>query len=141
MPQQAKDWAAHLVAQISLSPSRGFVDVVGGGFGHASPQSGLGWIWPQDCPLAEGGKHRAHKDYIQPRLISMMCRSCALGVGEVLVVVSACGVEVSWLNLGPIGRPNLLTEAVRGGVGLICDVAADVRGGAHWPVARPLRAV
>lgn len=125
VPRLAEFWAAHPGAEISLSPSRGFVDVVREGFDLAI-RAQLPAL-PKPSPGTDG------VPVGQAELIAIAAPGVAAQYGpdlydlpwlwhdgmEVkLELMMACGLDTGRLKQVPIGSPNLLMEAVRGGVGV-----------------------
>lgn len=137
MPHLAQFWAAHPGAEISLSPTRAFVDVVGEGFDLAIRAQMAGHDF---------GRPPANVDSTPISTAKLICIvSPGLlaqhgpdrnglpwlwhdGFDTKMAMMRTCGIDVDRVRRVPIGSPNLLLEAVRQGLGATIFNAVIARG-------------
>lgn len=136
MPRLAEFWAAHPGAEISLSPTRTFVDVVregfdlairthleGHDFGHPPNNVDSAHIAPANmiCILSPDLLARRGPD------LDGLPWLWHDGFETKMALMRMCGIDVDRLERVPIGSANLLLEAVRQGLGATIFNAAIAR--------------
>jgi LysR family glycine cleavage system transcriptional activator len=127
MPRLSEFWAAHPGAEISISPTREYVDVLGEGFDLA-----IRALFP-DQTLGSAGQGLDSEDVKQITLICIASPKLLADKGPnpmdlpwlwhdrmdvKLELMRRCGLPVEQLQQVRIGSANLLLEAVREGMGV-----------------------
>ncbi|GGE39727.1 LysR family transcriptional regulator [Actibacterium pelagium] len=124
MPRLSEFWDAHPGAEISIHPTREYVDVAAEGFDlaiRAIPYNAdLTWPSLDVEPVAA----MRVVGIVAPQLLKEASSNPQSlpwleheGMTSKLMMMRDCGLDVERLNFTPIGSPNLLLEAVRQGMG------------------------
>lgn len=124
MPRLSEFWTAHPGAEISLYPTRAYVDVAGEGFDLAiravvpdEPHDAGGMVQTDIArvPLIGFASEALVRDAAgDPHALPWLWHD---GMAVKLRLLRACGLDVERLTQRRIGSPNLLLEAVRQGLG------------------------
>ena len=123
-PRLAEFWDKHPGAEISLHPTREYVDVAGEGFDlaiRAIPYNAdLTWPGVETSLVA----NMLVVGIVAPKLLEKAASDPQdlpwlehEGMATKLAMMRDCGLEVDRLAFVPIGSPNLLLEGVRQGLG------------------------
>ena len=126
MPNLKEFWVNHPGAEISLSPTRAYVDLIAEGFDigirsrHPSVRDGSLGVGLEAIHLkrvhgigiAAPGLAETHKD--TPEDLPWLWHD---GMDLKLQLMRTAGLDVDRLKQARIGSPNLLLQAVRGGIG------------------------
>ncbi len=123
-PRLSEFWDAHPGSEISIHPSREYIDIASEGFDlaiRALPNSTeMTWPGVDVAPLAE----MLVVGIVAPKLLEDASANPQDlpwlehdGMMSKLIMMRDCGLQVEKLTFVPIGSPNLLMEAVRQGLG------------------------
>lgn len=123
-PNLIEFWDAHPGSEISIHPSREYVDITAEGFDlaiRAIPHN-ADLTWP-GVDVALVAQTRA-VGIVAPKLLEDASADPQSlpwlehdGMATKLLMMQDCGLDVDRLSFVPIGSPNLLLEAVRQGLG------------------------
>jgi len=125
MPNLKSFWDRHPGAEISLTPTRAYLDIVRDGF-HVAIRTFHSDVQRNAAP----GLETRHLKRVQGTCIVAPDLAARRGTDPhglpwlwheemdlKLALMQSCGLEVDRLEQVPIGSPNLLLQAVRGGMG------------------------